>query len=241
MTLKELIKKINKELEPYYSKEECLIFIYIIFKKKFNLTKTDIHTKNDLKFSEKNIEQIKNILKELKSYKPIEYIFNETEFYGLRFNVNKNVLIPRPETEELVDWIIKDNLKLDENNKDRINKIKILDIGTGSGCIAISLAKFIKNSQIFATDLSNKAIITAQENAFLNKVNINFNVHDILSGIPMKFDNKNNSISQNTDFDIITSNPPYVRINEKIKMSKNVLDYEPHSALFVPKNNPLIY
>ena len=228
-TSKQLISEIKKQLQTYYTIEEIWCFIYIVFDKILNLSKTEVHSKPEFIISAQNIKQINNILQELKLFKPIEYILQETEFYGLKFKVDKNVLIPRPETEELVEWLITDNL----TNQQK--QIKILDIGTGSGCIAISLQRFIKNSQLFAIDISEKAINIAKENAKNNDVEINFKIHDILSGTEIKFK------PVITKFDIIVSNPPYVRYIEKKLMSKNVLDYEPHTALFVPDKNSLVF
>ena len=164
-------------------------------------------------------------LKELKKEIPIQYLLGKTHFYGLEFEVNENVLIPRPETEELVEWIINENLKAD-----RTKKIKILDIGTGSGCIAISLAKNIPNAEVYAIDVSKKAIETAKRNALYNKVEVNFILQNILETEVLK-----------CNFDIIVSNPPYVRNLEKEEIKKNVLDYEPHLALFVEDNDALIF
>lgn len=170
-----------------------------------------------------------NVLNDLKKQKPIQYIIGETEFYGLTFKLNKDVLIPRPETEELVDWIIRDH-------SSRKNKVlHVLDIGTGSGCIAISLAKNIPNTKVFAVDISKGALKIAQANAELHDVNIQYIEANIL--------NRNCWVNkfQNLKFDIIVSNPPYVRELEKLEIKPNVLDNEPHTALFVKDENPLIF
>jgi release factor glutamine methyltransferase len=149
----------------------------------------------------------------------------KTSFYGLEFEVNENVLIPRQETEELVDWIIKDVTVLRNSPG-----LKILDIGTGSGCIAISLARNIPNAQVFAIDVSEKALATAQKNAQINTVNVTFINQNILETEDLQ-----------QQFDIIVSNPPYVRNLEKEEIKKNVLDNEPHLALFVEDNDALIF
>ncbi|MBA3987052.1 MAG: peptide chain release factor N(5)-glutamine methyltransferase [Flavobacteriales bacterium] len=169
----------------------------------------------------KEEQQLENALEKLKKQIPIQYITGETEFYGLPFLVNPAVLIPRPETEELVDWIWK---------KHQSENIHILDIGTGSGCIAISLAKNLPGTFVTALDVSKEAIATAKTNAKLNDVEIAFLQEDIL----------NIKILEGK-WDVIVSNPPYIKDGEKKQMSNNVLEYEPHLALFVPDVNPLLF
>ena len=161
----------------------------------------------------------------LKKEVPIQYLLGKTNFYGLDFEVNENVLIPRPETEELVEWIINENLKYI-----KVKKLKILDIGTGSGSIAVSLAKNIPNARVFALDVSKKALETAKRNAKNNNVDVTFIHQNILEIEDLK-----------NDFDVIVSNPPYVRNLEKQEIKKNVLDYEPHLALFVEDDDALIF
>ncbi len=152
---------------------------------------------------------------------PIDYILGNTEFYGLRFNVGKEVLIPRPETEELCDWII-----LEETSSD----LKVVDIGTGSGCIAITLAKHLKKATIYACDVSESALMVAKENAAFNSVTVIVKAFDVLGNFPIE-----------EKLDIIVSNPPYVLESDKAEMKKNVLDFEPHLALFVEDNDPLLF
>ena len=176
-----------------------------------------------------------NALKALKNHEPIQYIIGQTEFYGLPFYVNENTLIPRPETEELVELILSNttannHLELVEVN----NQFNILDIGTGTGCIAISLAKQLPNANVSAIDVSAKALEMANKNAQLNQVDINFIENDILKIC-------NSELDSATKFDIIVSNPPYVRQLEKQQMQDNVLNHEPHLALFVEDENPLIF
>ena len=158
-------------------------------------------------------------IEHLKINMPIQYVIGESEFMNLKFNLNNKVLIPRPETEELVSWIISTN---------PVNK-EILDIGTGSGCIAISLAKFIKSSNLTAWDINQEILEIAKKNAFLNEVKILFEIQDI------------SSIKSNKKFDIIVSNPPYICNSEKKNINKNVLLFEPHKALFVDDNDPLFF
>ena len=179
----------------------------------------------DLVFSEAELEIWNSILEQLKKEIPIQYILGTTHFYGLEFEVNSNVLIPRPETEELVDWIVQKS-----KIKNQESKIKILDIGTGSGCISISLAKNLPNAEVFALDVSDKALATAKSNAEFNQVEIQFIHQSIL---------ETEDLGQ--QFDLIVSNPPYVRHLEKQEIKKNVLDNEPHLALFVEDNDALIF
>jgi len=161
-------------------------------------------------------DRIKQIIADLKTKKPIQYILGETEFYGLQFKVNEHTLIPRPETEELVKWILKEEFS------------SALDIGTGSGCIAITLAKNT-NAKITAIDISKEAIDVAKENTKNNKVEIDFMLHDILQAETL------------SKVDLIVSNPPYILNSEKEKMEANVLDFEPDLSLFISDNDPLLF
>ncbi len=173
-------------------------------------------------FSAIALEKFENAIYRLKKNEPIQYIIGETEFYGLPFKVNKHTLIPRPETEELVDWVISEIPPLGFRG--------ILDIGTGSGCIAVSLAKNLPNAKVSALDISMEALKVARENAQINTVTIDFFPCDILKAeqLPEKYD-------------IIVSNPPYVRESERDKMQPNVLNHEPASALFVEDKEPLVF
>jgi release factor glutamine methyltransferase len=197
----------------------------ILLEHYFNIDRVKIALEPDLRLSESELLTLHFAVKELLKNRPIQYIIGETEFCGLRFLVNENVLIPRPETQEMVEMII--------SSGDNACVCKILDIGTGSGCIAISLAKLIPNSDVTAVDISEKALEVARKNAEANEVNVHF-VHDdiIQPTIAELIDNQ---------FDIIVSNPPYVCENEKSEMQANVLDHEPSSALFVPNNDPLVF
>ena len=212
-----------KNLTSVYDAAEAESFFYIILESKKNLKRLDLALKPDLEFSVNEITVFRALELNLKNEIPVQYLLGTTSFYDLNFEVNKNVLIPRPETEELVDWIVQDNKKSE-------NSIKILDIGTGSGCIAISLAKNIPNSKITAIDISEKALKIAQKNAIKNNVAATFLKKNIL---------KISNLEQ--IFDIIVSNPPYVRNLEKNEIKKNVLDYEPHLALFVDDDDALIF
>lgn len=225
MKIKQYKSEFLDQLSPIYGSDEAESFFFLILENKHQLKRIDLALDLGLEFSDAEINVWNAILEQLKLQIPIQYLLGTTHFFGLEFYVNKDVLIPRPETEELVDWIIK-NQKL----KVESHKIKILDIGTGSGCIAISLAKNLINAQVFAIDISEKALATAQKNADLNKVNVNFIQKNILE-----------TANLDQDFDIIVSNPPYVRNLEKAEIQKNVLDNEPHLALFVEDNDALIF
>lgn len=221
-----------QELSPIYDAGEAESFFYLILEEKNQLKRIDLALNPDLTFSNEEILIWNSILEQLKQEIPVQYLLGKTSFYGLEFEVNENVLIPRPETEELVDWII-ESQKLEV----RIGKLglavgslKILDIGTGSGCIAISLAKNIPNAQVFAIDISGKALATAQKNAEINEVNVAYLEKNILETDDLEY-----------QFDIIVSNPPYVRELEKQEIKKNVLDNEPHLALFVEDNDALVF
>lgn len=225
MTLKHYRDQFIQELTPLYDAGEAESFFYLILEAKHQLKRVDIALQPDLAFSESELKTWSSILEQLKKEIPVQYILGTTHFYGLEFEVNSNVLIPRPETEELVDWII-ESQQLEIGDM----KVRILDIGTGSGCIAISLAKNLPNAEVFALDVSDKALATAQKNAELNQVTIQFIHQSIL---------ETEDLGQ--QFDLIVSNPPYVRHLEKQEIKKNVLDNEPHLALFVDDNDALIF
>ena len=225
MRIKQYRTEFIKELSPFYDAYEAESFFYLILEDKHKLRQIDLALNHELSFVQTDFVVWDLILNQLKKEIPIQYLLGKTHFYGLEFEVNENVLIPRPETEELVEWIINENSKTDKSKK-----IKILDIGTGSGCIAISLAKNIPNAEVYAIDISKKAIETAKRNAIRNNVEVTFILQDILKTDELK-----------CNFDIIVSNPPYVRNLEKEEIKKNVLDYEPHLALFVEDNDALIF
>jgi release factor glutamine methyltransferase len=182
-----------------------------------------------------HLKQWKNIVSELKKQRPVQYILGETAFCGLSFLVNENTLIPRPETEELVELIIEST-----NYELRNTKLKVLDIGTGSGCIAISLAKHLATSEVFAIDVSEKALAVAKKNSELNDVKVYYINVDILKINDLK-ELATHNLQLATQFDIIVSNPPYVRNLEKDEIKPNVLEYEPHLALFVDDIDPLLF
>ena len=225
MKIKEYRTQFIDALTPLYDAVEAESFFYLILEEKNQLKRIDLALRPDLVFLEAETVVWNSILEQLKKEIPIQYLLGKTSFYGLDFEVNENVLIPRPETEELVEWIIES-----QKSKGESQKISILDIGTGSGCIAISLAKNILNAHVFAIDISEKALATAKKNAENNSVNVTFFNQNILETEDL-----------HRQFDIIVSNPPYVRNLEKEEIKKNVLDNEPHLALFVEDDDALIF
>ncbi|MFA9391249.1 MAG: peptide chain release factor N(5)-glutamine methyltransferase [Prolixibacteraceae bacterium] len=220
--MKITLSYIRKTLISCYSQQEIEAFISIIFKHIYNYSKNDLILNAYSTLPEKDCLRIAEIVENLMSHHPIQYILGETEFYDLTFKVNSDVLIPRNETEELVHLILK-------NYANR--NLKILDIGTGSGCIPISLKKNRPDFEVFSCDISKKALALARKNASLNNVVVQFHYFDVLS----------NEAFFVTGFDIIVSNPPYVTEKEKKLMEANVLDHEPHLALFVPDQDPLLF
>ncbi len=222
MTIKELSDSFRKHLKNQYAHTEIDSFIDIVFKALLGYKHYELILQANEILPDKITEYSISIIEQLKKYRPIQYILGYTEFYGLQLKVNESVLIPRPETEELIKWI------LDES---KMFSGSILDIGSGSGCIAIALAKFLPDSKVTGVDISEDALKISKKNAALNKVKVEFHKIDILMGT-----------FQNTGkFDIIVSNPPYVTYNQKNSMEPNVVIYEPHTALFVPDEDPLVF
>lgn len=225
-TVKDVSSAFRSELAALYDTREIDSLCMILLADISGTSSAKIKAFPELEIPLEQAEPIDKILARLKTGEPIQYILGYTEFYGLEFKVNPSVLIPRPETEELVQWAISSvgNKQLVTNN--------ILDIGTGSGCIAISLKKNL-DAQVSAIDISPNALQTAKENAELNNVSVNFIEADIL--------NLTNHSLLTTHYSLIISNPPYVTLEDKKQMHTNVTDFEPHTALFVPENAPLIF
>lgn len=234
------------ELEKLYGSDEANALIMILLEHYFNIDRMKIALEPDLRLSESELLTLHFAVKELLKNKPVQYIIGETEFCGMKFCVNENVLIPRPETEEMVKslelkvkgYLYSPSFRPDIERREMVAEkspanISILDIGTGSGCIAISLAKLLEDSAVTAVDVSEKALEVAKKNAEANEVSVTFIKDDIL--------NPQNRDLLNGQFDIIVSNPPYVCESEKSEMRANVLDYEPSTALFVSDNDPLIF
>ena len=204
-----------KEIDNF-SRREIISFAYLSIEKILGFTKSDCILNSNYILSDENISSFEKIIVDIKKNIPIQYILGETYFYNLKFNVNPSTLIPRPETEELVRYILSHNFS------------SVLDIGTGSGCIAISIAKN-SNASIDAIDNSKDALVIAKSNAILNSVDVNFMFNDVFE------------FSVTKKYDLIVSNPPYILNSEKKYMHQNVIDYEPHNALFVEDSNPLIF
>ncbi|WP_299386419.1 peptide chain release factor N(5)-glutamine methyltransferase [uncultured Lacinutrix sp.] len=230
MLVKDLENIFHETLDAIYGKEEVTSFFFLCTDAFYSITRFALALDRDLSITKEEQQPIFDALEALKNEKPIQYILGETEFYGLPFKVDENTLIPRPETEELVQLIIDCHSERSKNDKP-----SILDIGTGSGCIAISLAKNIGNAQVSAMDVSAKAIKKAKENAVLNEVNVEFIEGSILDKPQWEL------LFQDLKFDTIVSNPPYVRNLEKAEIQNNVLNNEPHLALFVEDDNPLLF
>ncbi len=226
MLLKEYRSTFLEELSSLYDEKEIESFFYIILECFHNKKRIDLALNPAMEMDAMELLRWESVLVDLKKQKPIQYIIGETEFYGLPFLVNENTLIPRPETEELVEWIISDF----NNSQPATRNSQLLDIGTGSGCIAISLSKNLSNVQVSAIDVSEKALATAIKNAEINTVEVNFILKNIL---------ETNDLEK--EFDIIVSNPPYVRNLEKEEIKPNVLEFEPHLALFVDDNDALLF
>ncbi|MDR0832636.1 MAG: peptide chain release factor N(5)-glutamine methyltransferase [Candidatus Symbiothrix sp.] len=242
---------ISDRLPAFYSDTEKKVLCDLILQ---FVCKKDIHAllrDKDTQLSANEVAEIEKIVAELKKNRPIHYILGETEFYGLKLAVNENVLIPRPETEELVDLILRVKGEGCEVKGEgcevkgagygvKGEGCRILDIGTGSGCIAIALAKKLPDATVYALDISEQALEVARKNADMNHVNVHFFQQNILSSTLYTLHSTLYTL-HSTLYDIIVSNPPYIPPSEKVDMCSNVLDYEPHEALFVPENEPLVF
>ena len=226
MVIKRYKTVFQEALSSLYDEKEVESFFFLVLEQFHNTKRIDLALHPEMEMNPSDVNRWENVLADLKKYKPIQYILGETAFYGLRFLVNEHTLIPRPETEELVDLIIREQAK----GISQKAKVSILDIGTGSGCIAISLAKNCLNAEVFAIDVSEKALATAKLNAEINNVNVTFIQQNIL---------ETENLGQ--QFDIIVSNPPYVRMLEKADINPNVLEHEPHLALFVEDDDALLF
>ena len=224
MTLSELIYQYKKGLANIYDEAEVDSIIFLAIENVANLKRIDVSLNKNVVIEIPVLNRFLEILEALKKQEPIQYILGSTEFYSLPFQVNQHVLIPRQETEELVDWILKCHSTQKELN--------ILDIGTGSGCIAISIKKNRPAFEVSALDVSASALSIARENAIINNTEIDFIQESILD---------TNCLYAAKDFDLIVSNPPYVLQSEKKEMAENVLAYEPHLALFVADYNALMF
>lgn len=229
MELKDLANKFKANLSGIYDENEVDALFLLAIEQVLGFHKSDYLFKKDQIIAAKEMQRLQTILAELSTGKPIQYILGEAPFYGLQFKVNASVLIPRPETEELVDWILsvyRSSFTLNDQ------KLSILDIGTGSGCIAIALKKHLPHVQVKALDIAEDSLALAQENALANQVEVAFIHDDILNPSPSTF---------KLQPSLIVSNPPYIKEAEKTAMHANVLAHEPHRALFVSNDNPLVF
>ncbi|MDY0078798.1 MAG: peptide chain release factor N(5)-glutamine methyltransferase [Bacteroidales bacterium] len=211
-------------LLPIYDSREAKQLMQLLIKHFFGFDKVNMALQPELRLSESELLQLHFAVKELLSNKPLQYVLGETEFYGRRFITKAGALIPRPETAQLIDLII-------DNEKNR-NPLSILDIGTGSGCMAVSLALEFPEAKVTAFDVSAEALEIARENAGLYEVEVDFIKADLLT---------EKQLYLGLQADLIVSNPPYVRLSEKALMHKNVTEWEPELALFVPDDDPLLF
>jgi release factor glutamine methyltransferase len=224
--LSDLYEFYKTELFSIYDNDELYAIFELVCEHYLGYSKTDTRLKFEENLNQSDVLKIYDTAKALKTGMPIQYVFGEADFYNLKFKVNNSTLIPRPETEELVDLIIKQSLVINHQSP-----LTILDIGTGSGCIPIALKKNIPNSKVTGIDISEQALEIAKQNATKNKVDVEFIVQDVLS----------NFLIFNSTFSIIVSNPPYVLNSEAKLMDAKVLEHEPHLALFVEDTDPIIF
>ena len=235
MIVKQYRNYFNETLKTIYPITEIDSFFFLLLEEYLGFRRVDIVLKSDFKINQQTLNLLQSATKQLEQEIPLQHIIGKTEFYGLPFVVNKHVLIPRPETEELVAWVVSESSRFKTFNTStkqttETKQLKILDIGTGSGCIPISLKKQLPFAKISAIDISKEALSVAKKNAVLNNVDIHFILQDILK-----------TVTLDQHYDIIISNPPYVRELEKKELKNNVLKNEPHVALFVENDNPLIF
>lgn len=225
MTIALFRKSASEALQPLYDKQEAYKIIDILLEEYFSYSASLLHSHRNRLIEPQEEQALADMLSKLKEGMPLQFVLGKAWFFDLHLQVNSHTLIPRPETEELVNWIVEENL-----NKDGLC---ILDIGTGSGCIALALKKFMPYHELAATDISHEAVAIAQQNANINKLDISFFQGDILDHSFADYPTR--------QFDIIVSNPPYITISEQATMHANVVEFEPHLALFVPDNNALLF
>lgn len=216
-----IVYYIKQKLHGYYPDSEIVSMAKLLLTQVFGMSVIELYAGKDTSFSENERKRLEDILIRLQKYEPLQYIIGVEDFYGMTFEVDRNVLIPRPETEELVDWVIREYAG---------RKIRILDVGTGSGCIAIALAKNLKEAEVTSWDISEGALQVAGRNCRRNGVEVRLEQKDVLQFTPAS-----------EQFDVIVSNPPYITEKEKVEMGANVLEWEPETALFVPDDQPLLF
>jgi release factor glutamine methyltransferase len=223
MTLGELQKIFRDKLQSLYDSREANAITKLVFEKTLHVNSLKIAFEKFRILTTGQQERMNQVLERLMGHEPVQYVLGEADFFGLKFKVNNHVLIPRPETEELVEWII-------DENREKKQAVSILDIGTGTGCIAITLAKNLPGNFISALDVSHDALAIARENNELNNTGVEFFRADILQeDIP------------GSNYDIIISNPPYVLDSERDNLAYNVINFEPHLALFAPVEDGLAF
>jgi release factor glutamine methyltransferase len=222
MTINEARIALLNSLNTIYDERESLAITDLVFEQLTGLKKIDRILKKKENLSEENAHQLKEFTNQLMAHKPVQYVLSEAWFYGMTFFVNEHVLIPRPETEELVEWALK-SLKKEST---------VLDVGTGSGCISVAIKKEFPSAEVYACDISQDALAVAKKNAGTQGTQINFKQLDFLSPLQR---------SALPEFDLIISNPPYIRLQEKSAIDKHVVEYEPHIALFVPDSDDLVF
>lgn len=225
MTLKEAQIQLKTNLQTVYEEREAATITDWVLEHVTGWKKIDRVVNKDHQLADSIIARLQEYTTRLQQHEPVQYVLQEAWFYGMPLYVDKNVLIPRPETEELVAWII-------QEAKDQKPEIQILDIGTGSGCIPVALKKQLPHAQVFACDVSEGALGVAQRNAVTQQAAISFIQLDFL---------QSSLWSQLPEVDILVSNPPYIPVQDKTTMHSNVLEYEPHLALFVPDHDALLF
>jgi len=221
VTLSEIQKKYWDEISKVYDEREARSITKIVFEKILELQSHKLFLERFRILTTDQINRLNIILNRLLSFEPVQYIIEEADFYDLKFKVNQHVLIPRPETEELVEWVLSSIAG---------KQFSVLDIGTGSGCIPISISKKNPEAKVYAVDVSEDALSIARENSAINETEVQFSKFDILA--------ENLEADR---YDIIVSNPPYISLDEKKSMNENVLKFEPHLALFAPGDDDLIF
>ena len=217
-----ILYEIRDALKGYYPDSEALALAKMLLVEVFGFSTLELYGGKDKEFSEKHRSVLAEMIRRLQKNEPIQYIIGIESFCGLTFEVNPNVLIPRPETQELVSWIVEDC----QSEK----SLRILDIGTGSGCIPVSLAKQLPKAEVESWDISGGALEVASRNCKRNEVKVLLRRKDVLNADP-----------EGVFYDVIVSNPPYIADREKVDMEANVLDWEPSLALFVPDDDPLLF
>lgn len=228
MTIKEYYRHYLRKLQTIYDLDEASVIAGWVFESKASFKRSDILKDQEQELNPDVIAGLNLCLQRLLQHEPVQYVLGETWFFNMPMKVNNHVLIPRPETEEMVEWIVnytKQHRQLDAH-------LSVLDIGTGSGCIAIAIKKKLTNAAVTAIDISKEALVTAKENAIDNNVKVDFVQLDFL---------KEDNWSRLSKYNIIVSNPPYIPNNEAEKLDKNVTLFEPHQALFVPDQSPLLF